>query len=47
VDQAVLDGLPNNTCHFVAIELYDDAINLDLFHGESLLYERALWPEKV
>ena len=22
-------------------------INLDLFHGESLLYERALWPEKV
>ncbi len=41
VNEAVLDGLPNNARHFVAIEFYDDTVNLDFLHGESLLSEPA------
>jgi hypothetical protein len=33
VNQAVLDELPNDSSHLVAIEFYDDAFDLDFFHG--------------
>jgi hypothetical protein len=33
VDEAVLDELPNNPRHFVAIEFNDNALNLDFLHS--------------
>jgi hypothetical protein len=33
MDEAVLDELPNNAGHFVAIEFNDNALNLDLVHS--------------
>ena len=32
VNQAVFDELPNNPRHFIAIELDNDSVYLDLFH---------------
>ena len=42
VDQAVLDELPNDSRHFVAIELDDRAFYLDLRHAAALL-NNAAW----
>jgi hypothetical protein len=33
VNQAVLDELPDDARHFVAIEFYDDTVDLDFLHG--------------
>jgi hypothetical protein len=33
VNQTVLDELPDDACHFVAIEFYDDTVDLDFVHG--------------
>jgi predicted transcriptional regulator len=32
VNQTVLDELPNDSSHFVAVELDNDTVNLDFFH---------------
>ena len=32
MDQRILDGMPEDTGHFVAVHLYDGVYHLDLFH---------------
>src|SRR5215217_6673765 len=36
MDQPVLDELPNDACHLVAVEFDDSALDLDLRHGANL-----------
>ena len=35
-DQFILDDLPDDACHLVAVELYNGIVYLDLCHDGSL-----------
>ena len=43
MDEAVLDELPDDARHFIAIELYYGAFDLNLFHGVP--FRHSLLPQ--
>ena len=48
VDQPVLDELPNDPCHLIAVDLDDRAFDLDLRHAANLSNDQvALRPAQT
>jgi hypothetical protein len=46
VDQGVLDPLPDDAGHLVAVQLYDGAFYLDLRHGTVLSMGLSVGPDQ-